>query len=316
MMMFKLHRMFLVLLWVVPLVTLAENVDLRQYYEEQKAELLKEFNAPEDGSEISLKLTTGNIRTGTLALLTPDTVTIQMKVGPVTYSRMMLDSFTRTQLFAADYAEYNAIARTRALKNKQEGNPRQIGEARLHAARVSIKDSIEKSNNKDETVDTKGSTEITTETKTKTETCTLEITVANMSANEDTFALEWYFVKTPITDDGDGDPEPGDKGSTEITIPGNKKAEHTATSLDFTFTELSVERENPNATSDSSGPTVTKSGDEYKGYVVFVKHGDEILDKKSSTKTFLTDEWLEKLKGSVAAPTPLSRGKKGKKKNK
>jgi len=300
---------------MLPPITFAENVELRRYYEKQKTQLLRSFQPPETGKEVTIKLTTGAIHRGEMVLLTPGTVTLKMKVGPVTYSRMMLDTLTRKTLFAEDYAHYTAYDRTKALKNKQSGNPRQIGEAPTHLGRISVKASLNKENDKSVVETAKGNTEITTTTKSKTESCTLKISVANMTPSDDTYRLEWYFIKTPITEEGAVDPVLGDKDSTEIMVPGKKKIDQTVTSLDFTWAEITSERINNDADDGGGGgdARVSDSGDEYRGYVVFLKHGDEILDKKSSSKTFLTDEWLKKLKERPDPPTPLNLRKKGKK---
>lgn len=304
------------MLFMLLSVAFAEQVDLRQYYETQKEELLESFEPPETGKEVTIKLTTGAIHRGELALLTPGTVTIMMEVGPVTYSRLMLDTFTRKTMFAEDYAHYTAYDRTRALKNKLEGNPRQIGEARTHLGRLSVKSSLKKTNDRNVVETTKDNTEITTTTKSKAETCTLKISVANMTPGDDTYQLEWYFIKTPITEDGEIDPVLGDKGSTEIQVPGKKKIDHTVTSLDFTWAEVTTERINNDLDNGSGGgdARVADSGDEYRGFVVLLKCGNEILDEKSSSKTFLSDEWMAKLKRQPDPPTPLGLRKKGKKK--
>jgi len=312
--MMKLKIIMLMSLLLLPLVSRTEQVDLKKYYEEQKALLRDEFQAPKKGEEISLKLTNGKVRRGKLELLTTDTVTIKMDVGLVTYSRRMLDKFTRAKLFAEDYAEYYAIARTRALKNKLEGNPRQIGEERVHLARLNIKCDLKKDSDREETVEETIRAITSISTKTKTENCNLKISVFNMTPHDDTYTLEWYFIKTPVINGNKGEPVLGDKGSMEITVPAKQKIVHEVNSIDFVWKEVTVEREDQDS-GYISEPKINDSGDEYKGYVVIIKHGDEILDEKSSSKTFLTDEWRQKL-AEDPVPPMLHNFKGGKKKKK
>jgi hypothetical protein len=127
-------------------------------------------------------------------------------------------------------------------------------------------------------------------TKTKSETPTLAVTISNTTTHPDTYRLEWYsYAKLPTGDRI----ITNDSGSENITVGARNSCKEFITPTTMTLTETTVEQEfDDGGTSD---PRITETGRINAGYLVLLKHGDTILDKKASSKNYLADEWLARL---------------------
>ncbi len=131
-------------------------------------------------------------------------------------------------------------------------------------------------------------TEITTTTQTETELCTLFVEVKMRDKPTLDCQLEWYFISGNIK-------SAKDKGTTVIFSPGKKSLllkdfawpEESITSTPFVITTI--------RRSDSESDDKI-SGDEYKGYIVLVRQGGEILAKASNSSLYLKEEWISKCK--------------------
>jgi len=291
--------------------------ELKNYYETQKAELLKNFKAPAIGSMVTIKLVGGMTRTGKLVALNPDSVTLELPVGPITYKKKLLNNATRRKLFAEDYANQVAIQRTLELKAKKYGTSRK--QAEMHTARLSVKADLDK-DRKVEKIEGKHNPNSNndnvriTRKATESQTYKLDITLSNPTPNTDTYQLEWYFMSRGVN--GKSSSVMCEKGSKEFTIEGRKRIKHTVTSK--TLTNGSSKQSGGNDRGDRNTPKARASGSVYTGYVVLVRHGDKILAKASNNNSFLKEDWLEKLKAppvAAASYVDLSGSKKpGKKK--
>jgi hypothetical protein len=128
---------------------------------------------------------------------------------------------------------------------------------------------------------------VRTFTKTKSKTPTLAVTIYNRTTHPDTYMLEWYsFAKLPTGDQINTN----DSGSENITVGVRNQCKESITPKTMVLTETTIERENENG--GTSDPKVTEKGRINAGYLVLLKHGDTILDRKASCKKYLTDQWL------------------------
>lgn len=270
--------------------------DIKDFYEKQKAEIAPTFTPPELGSEVTVFMAAGQPRTGILMKLTDAEISLMTDAGAVSYKRFALKESSRAQFFAEDFAHVKALEKTQEYKERQhlEGVAQEY--ASMHEAGLTVVSKIDKSSDKNverEETETKAGDTVTTTTttKTRTEIQNLIVTIANNSTHPDTYTLEWYFLAVPIEG---GDATVHDSGTASVTVEARSRHQRTITAAAFVEEEVSVNRDSSNS-GHSGDPRVTKKGKENAGYVVLLKFGSDILDKKASSNTYLSDEWLGKL---------------------
>ncbi len=167
------------------------------------------------------------------------------------------------------------------------------------AARLNVKADLDKDKETTKNESEKKSSRSTVETQ----TYTLNIQVSNTIKQEDSFDLEWYFLSRSIDSKGKkGDPILCAKDKTSLTIGGQKRVSHEVVSK----TLKNSESKKSSGSSKSSGPAKSFSGSVYAGYVVLVRQDGKILAKYSNESKFTTEEWLEKLEGSVQKSSGMS----------
>lgn len=304
------------LILLISVAATAGATDLRAYYEEQKAEAIKSFSAPETGSSVRVKLATGTVRSGTLQALNTDSVTVETEIGPITYKKAMIDASSRRLFFADDYAEAIAVSRTKQLKMQQSRSTQKSGADVVHSARVTATGKVRRERNTKKEISEKTNKEKgTTEEKetritTETQIYNIEIALANTSRNEDTFKLEWYFLCRNI--EGDSDLFIAEKGSKEFTIAGQSRIKHAVSSSPVTRVKIQK-----SGGDNSDKDTDSESGADLKGYIVVARHGDKILSKTATSSGLLKEDWLKKLDDPITSPSDASAaGKKKGGKNK
>jgi hypothetical protein len=186
------------------------------------------------------------------------------------------------------------------------------------SVRVNVKADLDKE--KDSAKSSSGKS--SSRSKTEMQTYTLDIQVSNTSKQEDTFDLEWYFIKRPLDNKGKkGDPVLCAKGKKSLTIAGQKRFSHQVVSEALINTE-SKKSSSKKGRKGKGGSSSTKkgfSGSIYAGYVVLVRQEGEILTKYTSDSKYTSKEWLAKLdgpvqKGSSSKASSSSSKKKKKKK--
>jgi hypothetical protein len=161
-----------------------------------------------------------------------------------------------------------------------------------------VKDKSERDKDRKEDIkeDVNGN-EVTTTTDRETESCMLTLNIKQSGEPRISCQLEWYFLS-------ENTKNAKDKGTTVIFSPGKKDLslqdnvvlEESITSEPFVLTSIS----RSNADSDDK-----ISGDVYKGYIVLVRQGGEILAKASNSSRYLKDEWIVKCKPTT--PTKQTR---------
>jgi hypothetical protein len=221
-------------------------------------------------------------------------VSLMTDAGSVIYKKTALHDSSRTLLFAEDYAHNKALERTRAYKQQlhAEGVKEQL--AGTHAGSISVTSKVEKKSGKEideDKNDQTGTIRSTTTTKNKHETQKLTVKISNITTHPDTYTLAWAFFAKPITG---GDVSIHDNGSEDITVEARQRAQHAITAKMLTATETTIDQNSSNS-KNPKDPKVKKSGQKPAGYVVVLKHGDTVLDKKASSSTYLSDGWLEKI---------------------
>lgn len=292
----------------------AQN-DLKSYYEQQKAAIVPTFSAPELGSQVTTKLKSGQTRTGVLMKLDTASVTIMSDSGSmITYQRNALQEETRTLLFAEDYAHLKALEKTRMYKEEQNMEFKAQQEAGIHDGSISVLAKTEKENETEKTEEerenkSRGETiKIKTTTKTYKETQKLAVTVTNKSNNPDKFTLEYYFFgeavakggaqnkkdndkKKAAPDDASAGLKVFDKGIKSVTVSPRGREKIDLSSKVFEVKKVMVD----NGQGHSGNPP-KETGIESAGYLVILKYGSTVLDKKASAKSYLADDWLGKVK--------------------
>ena len=158
-------------------------------------------------------------------------------------------------------------------------------------AKVKVKKESDKTKETSEQVKRAKTVVTTTTQRIEEETQHLSISVANTGPKRDMFKLCWYFLCRP--QDG-GAIRIYDKGSKAISLSSRERVSHTVVAKKISVVEQTVERENED-NGRCSDPVESVRGDKAKGYLVLLKHGDTILDKKSSSKEFLNEQWLSRL---------------------
>ena len=294
-----MHRKFhLIAMFVVvglSLATFAEE-DLKAYYERQLEEVAETFVAPQLGSQVSIRLASGVERTGILLKLDADSIKVMTDNATMDYKRTALHEATRTKFFADDYAKAEALERTRAYKEKLQAENMAEYYADLHEGRISVNAKVDKDSDKnverDERELKNGETlTTTTTTRTYTEIQNLKVTVANNTTHPDTYSLVWAFFGNSVESDTIS---MHDNGKRSVTVPSRQRELVEIASEPFVVEKATINAEN-SGSSQSSDPRQTESGTEVAGWLVVLKYGNEILDIQSSSKTFETDEWINRL---------------------
>lgn len=151
-----------------------------------------------------------------------------------------------------------------------------------HKIRLSVRHKFNKSHDSSKT-----EAKVSSKTKIEKQQYELDIQVLNSSETEDTYTVEWYFIKRPITKEGKGEPSVCERGSTELTLPPRKPVKHPVTSK-----ELSWKEGKTAAANSKTSAKVTISGDYYDGYIVLVTKNGEILAQESNEDKYLEPIWL------------------------
>jgi len=269
-----------------------------------RAQLRERFQAPDTGSEITVRMAVGTTRTGIMTALTEDSVTLQIGKMSLTYKSSALHKKTRYILFADDYADARLGEHMRKLQlqrhlqhaeSRQDDAQKHIPEVK-HEGRIAVLSKVAKKSDRDVKEEEKvgkktGETRtITTTTKTRSETPKLTVTIYNPTTHQDTYTLEWYCFAKPSHGDRI---TARDRGTEKITVGSRKRVRHDIIAKAMVTRETTVDRENANG--HSQDPYVSETGEECAGYLVLLKHGDIILDRKASSKKYLTNEWLARL---------------------
>ncbi len=276
---------------------LAYADDLKTYFEQQKAEIAPTFQPPALGNDITLTTTAGQKRNGILIKLTDDAVSLMTDSGLKVYKRNTLHDSTRERLFAEDYAHAKAIEKTRKYKQQLHLENIKEMQAGAHDGRIAVTSKLDKKSDKAvekderENENTGETTTKITTTKTQTATQKLTVTITNNTTHPDTYTLKWFILAQSVSG---GAPKIHDKGSDTVLVDARKRVRHEVTAEEIVATEVTTERESSNGYSGQD-PQVNARGSEPAGYVVLLTHGSTILDKKASSKTYLTDDWLDKM---------------------
>lgn len=269
---------------------------LRAFYEQQKQEFIPTFIAPEMGSQITLKISSGQQRTGILMKLSADSLTIMSDTGAtMNYARGNLHETTRARFFAEDYAHIKALEKTKLYK--EELYKEQVAEnaAGIHEGRISVTAKSEKSSDKEveeEESENKQTGEkriTTTTTRTYTETQKLRVNISNLATHPDSFTVKWVFYSEGISKRGDN-PEAvtpikaHSDGQKKVTLDPRGRSEIEITSEPIILTKIEM------TSSHGYSSRENVSGDEAAGWLVQLLYGDEILDQKASSNNLLPEK--------------------------
>lgn len=266
--------------WMLAAPSQAE--DLRAYYAKQKAEIATTFTGPETGSEITVVLLNGEERTGVVKQLTENGVQLLSDEALVTFKKHELNEASCARLFAEDYAHAMAIKRTRAYKQAQSKAGPVTHQGSLSVSAKTERDSDTKTVSKEKE---EGTLDKITTTKTQVQNLTL--TVANRTKRADTYSLEWYFFAQPEDEDS---VKVHSRGSKELKLGANQKVTQKIAS-DAVVSKKVVTNWLAccgKATSDEE-----TTGLDVKGYLVVLKCGGEVLDRKASSKRYLDPDWVK-----------------------
>ncbi len=275
----------------------AQGEDLRAYYEQKKAEVMPTFTTPELGSEVTLKMASGQTRTGVLMRLNAEEISIITDAGDtVSYKRGMLHESTRAQFFAEDFAHVKAMELTRQYSKEIQLGALAEEEANTHEGRLDVTAKTEKkadTEKEEKEGENRESEKTVTRTTTRTEIQSqiLTVSISNLTSHPDTYSLHWYF----ISEDAAGDKiSVHESGTKKVTVDARKRITETVKSKDYKWVKASTVH--TGATGYSSEPRIKESGEEPAGYLIILKYNDEILDAKASSKTFLGEEWMQKVR--------------------
>ncbi len=256
--------------------------DLKAYYEKQKAEIEKNFTGPELKSKITIVLKDGEEKTGVLRQLSDNGVQLLVDGALVTYRKRELDEASCAKLFAEEYAHAEAIKRTRAYKRGSAARKQR----NTHKGGLSVNATTKRSSDLSHDSEARGSSSMDTEEKMYSKIQKLTISVANRTTHPDTYSLKWYFFVQQI---GTDNVAIHSSGSEEIELEGRQKVEHKVASKVYDSKKV-TKSWNSCPTCSTSETKVT--GSEGQGYLVLLKCGDEILDKKASSKRYLNPDWV------------------------
>jgi hypothetical protein len=304
--MFKMS--FIVIVLGIFCLSASAQMDLKAYYEQQKAAILPTFATPELGSQITVHLKSGQSRAGILMKLDKATVSMMSDSGTmISYQRNALKEETRALLFAEDYAHARALEKTKTYNAQQQEQLVAQQEAGMHDGSIAVtakttKDS-EKNREKEEkeNKETGESIDISTTTKTQTETQKLTVTVTNQTGHPDKFTVEYYFFGKSVSKGGrkrEGiEPAKGgtikihDNGHRSVTLQARGRDKLELTSKKFEVKSVETSK---NGYAGNNPPK--EDGIESAGYLVILKYGSTVLDKKASSRSYLDEEWLRQVR--------------------
>lgn len=166
------------------------------------------------------------------------------------------------------------------------------GEERTHKASLSVEAKTTQDRENKQSVEEKENASVATIIDTETETCTLEIEVENRSEQSDTYTVQWFFISKKSIGKGDESLVVFSPGKAQMIIDGGSSDKKTIESAPFIYTIKTIDR--AGRSYSGSTATQTRGGNSYAGYIVLVKAGGEVLQQKSNSSRFLTDEWIAK----------------------
>jgi hypothetical protein len=292
-------------LGTLAMASAADPGELKAYYETQKEQIAPAFSAPPLGSEIELGLVSGQTRKGILMKLGADAITAMSEAGDtMVYKRHMLNEATRARFFAEDFAHVLALERTREYKRQLLADNLAEEAANTHEGSISVSAKVGKTSEKTVEEDERENKqsgekfEIRITTRTYTEVQKLDVTVSNPTTHPDTYTLECYFFAEPVSrgqprrEPKDGEGKPGEnegiklqgKTTRTVTVPARSRQTITVESEPFTIEKVEV----------SGNREPRESGEEGAGYLVVLKHGSRVLDRKASAKGYMDTEWLHR----------------------
>jgi hypothetical protein len=273
-------------IWVMACGSGAEEVDFRAYFEEQKAQYLVEFVAPAVGDQVSLETINGQIRVGTLFKLSKSAAVLLTERGEIEYRRNMLAQSSRNLLFAEDFAQAKAIEMTRTYKQQVLAEEEMKG----HLAYVMVRGELKNKSEK-EVKDLNEAGTLQQVTRTRDEFYELDISVVNNGAEEQEYTVNWYVIGHG-TGEGAAVDKILNRGRRTVTVEAGRRIKFSVK----TETVSSTEEKKDQWGKEGSGmqTVVSASGDSSDGYVVTLKAGAELLDRKSNNRKFLTDEWADR----------------------
>lgn len=288
----RIRPIHLALLSVLLLPLISHANDLKAYYEQQKAELSSSFNPPAIGSELTIKLAGGQKRSGILMKLSNADLSLMGETGNMVYKRSMLHDDSKAELFAADFAHAKALEKTREYKKQLHVEGIKEEQANTHDGRISVSARINKKSDKQveesERENKKNGETVTTTKTTRTDSATqqLGITVVNNTTHPDTFTVKWAVLAKPLSSVSTFI---HDSGSQEVQLDARKRNRVQIEAEPIETEEVTISRA-------SKDPKVTESGNEPAGYIVLLLHGNTLLDQKASTKSYLSEEWINKVR--------------------
>ena len=286
------------------LTSAAQENDPRVFYETAKKEIAPTFIAPSLGSQVTITTASGQAREGILMKLDAGAITLMTDTGSVSYKRSALKEASRSEFFAEDFAHVKALEKTKLFKDELRKENLAAEAASIHSGVLSVRGKIDKDSDKHveqedrESPQSGEKRQITTTTRTYTETQQLTIGVANNTTHAENYTVDYFvFYRTVLGEDqsetepADKDVRLQDKGSRRVTVDANRRESFSIESEPCVVEKVSVDR------GGYSGDRAPRSsGKESAGYLVLLKHGSTVLDKKASAKSYLDDEWVDKFK--------------------
>lgn len=279
-----LNRLLLLtLLCSVFLAPAAMAEDYKAYYEKQKASLKTGFAAPALNTDLTLHLKDGTEYTGSLAQLTEGGVQIMVDEIPMSFRKHELSEQTCAKLYAEEYAHVEAMTRTRAYRDKVKSG--QGGPAK-HIAVLTVKNKVDRASEREGSTEQKEEGTWERETTTRTSVQNLDITIANRSAQADSYSIEWYFFSEKVDEKGI---RIHSQGSADVKVDAGRQIKRAVKSESY-VTKKKVN--NFVACCGKATYNEKQLGLDDKGYLVVVKCGDKVLTRKASNKAYLNVDWV------------------------
>jgi hypothetical protein len=285
--------------------------DLKTYYERQKQEIAPFFEPPRLGSEITFQLASGQHRTGILMKLDAGSILVMMDGRTVPYIRMALQESSRAEFFTEDYAHAKALEMTRMYKQQLQTEQRAAEAAGIHRGSLRVSAGTDKDTNK--TVESEESKNkqgrmITQETETRTysQVQKLQIEIDNSTTHPDTYTLDWYFFCESVNEGkkqagkgGKGSDSQGEDERIQVHQKGSQKIEVDSRSrrtVNISSEAFIVEKIELSYDESRRNKNPKVSGKENAGWLVVLKYGGEVLDKKASAKSYLDEGFVAGLR--------------------
>ncbi len=291
------------------LTSVAQENELRVFYETAKKEIAPAFVAPSLGSQVAITMMSGQEREGILMKIDAAAITLMTDTGSVSYKRAALKESSRAVFFAEDFARVKALEKTKAFKDELRMESLAEEAASIHSGVLSVSGKIDKDSDKQvEQEDRENPRDgekrkFTTTTRSYTETQQLTIDVANTTTHLDNYTVDYFFFYKPVQSGNErANEEPSateetrnarllSKGTRKVTVDARRRDRFSIASEPCVVEKVSIETD---GRSGDHAPRV--SGKESAGYLVLLKHGSTVLDKKASAKSYLADEWVDQFK--------------------